>query len=318
MALIGNYSVLSKHPGRDIGGGSIGLGQNRSDFNKVSQARGVFSNDAWDERSGVPDGYRPPYCWVLPLKDGALAARKNISGEGDLVGAVAGGKNAEAVIAGVGTLSGTAQLIISMVAAIGGSGTISGAALQAFLQLEAALSGSGTVAGTTVLTALGHLATALGGSGTVAGTTVLTALGTLQADITVTGATLTTANVADAIWNALAASYNTAGTMGAKLNSASAAGDPWTAPLPGSYADGEAGKIVGNLLTDLLDDETIETGLTVRQAIKVIAAALAGKISGASGTTITIRSAVADDKDRIVATVDSDGNRTAITYDLTP
>ena len=48
----------------------------------------------------------------------------------------------------------------------------------------------------------------------------------------------------------------------------------------------------------------------------LMAAALAGKIDGADGSTIRIRSAVADDKERIVAAVDGDGNRTAITVDL--
>jgi hypothetical protein len=51
--------------------------------------------------------------------------------------------------------------------------------------------------------------------------------------------------------------------------------------------------------------------------MRLSAAADAGKLSGAATTTNTIRNAVADDKNRIVATVDSDGNRTAITYDLT-
>lgn len=264
MALIGNYSVLSKDPGRSIGGGSIGLGNNRRDFNKSSQARGAFTNDAWDQLSGIPDGYRPPYAWVLPIKPGAIAARNNLLGDGDLTGSIAGGKNAEAVIAGTGTLTATGALIVSLQAAISGSGTISGAQLQAFLNLAAALSGSGGL--TAQLTALGHIASALGGTGTVAGTTVLTALGTLAADITVTGATLTTANVADAILDAAAG---------------------------------------------------VETNLTMRQALRLIAAATAGKISGAAGTTITIRNAVDDDKNRIVATVTSEGNRTAITYDLT-
>lgn len=69
--------------------------------------------------------------------------------------------------------------------------------------------------------------------------------------------------------------------------------------------------------TYVLDQEDVETGLTVRNALRLIAAATAGELSGAAGTTITIRNAVADDKDRIVATVTSEGNRTAITYDLT-
>ena len=60
----------------------------------------------------------------------------------------------------------------------------------------------------------------------------------------------------------------------------------------------------------------VETSLTMRNALRAMAAALAGKISGAAGTTVTIRNAVADSKNRIVATVDTDGNRSAITYDF--
>jgi hypothetical protein len=264
MALIGNYSVLSKNPGRSIGGGSIGLGNNRSDFNKISQSRGAFCSEYWDPLSGVPDGYRDPYWWVMPITAGALAARKNISGDGDLTGSVAGGVNGQATIAGTGTLTGVGQLIISMAATISGSGTISGAQLQAFLQLAAALSGSGGVAAQ--LTAIGHLQSALAGTGTVASSSVITALGTLAAQINVTGDVLTTGNVANAILDAV---------------------------------------------------NGVEEGLTVRHALRLIAAATAGKISGADTTTITIRNAVVDDKDRIIATVSSEGNRTAITYDLT-
>ncbi len=67
-------------------------------------------------------------------------------------------------------------------------------------------------------------------------------------------------------------------------------------------------------LLDLAD--AIETGLTLREALRLIAAALAGKISGAATTTVTIRNAIADSKDRIIATVDSSGDRTAITTDV--
>lgn len=66
----------------------------------------------------------------------------------------------------------------------------------------------------------------------------------------------------------------------------------------------------------VLDTSLVETGLTVRQALKLMTAVMAGKISGADAATVRIRSAVADDKERITATVDGDGNRTAITVDL--
>lgn len=58
----------------------------------------------------------------------------------------------------------------------------------------------------------------------------------------------------------------------------------------------------------------IETGYSAEQLLRLIAAALAGKLSGADSTTITIRD-VNDTVDRIVATVDGAGNRTAITAD---
>jgi hypothetical protein len=68
-------------------------------------------------------------------------------------------------------------------------------------------------------------------------------------------------------------------------------------------------------LMDLADG--VETGLTPRNALRLIAAALAGKLSGATTASVKIKNAIADDKTRITATVDADGNRTAITTDLT-
>lgn len=60
----------------------------------------------------------------------------------------------------------------------------------------------------------------------------------------------------------------------------------------------------------------IESGLTVRQAMRLLVAVEGGKVSGAGTTTMTFRN-VADTKDVVVATVDSSGNRTALTRDLT-
>lgn len=60
----------------------------------------------------------------------------------------------------------------------------------------------------------------------------------------------------------------------------------------------------------------IETSITPRQALRLILAASAGKLSGAATTTVTIRN-VGDSKNRITATVDSDGNRSAVTVDAT-
>lgn len=57
-----------------------------------------------------------------------------------------------------------------------------------------------------------------------------------------------------------------------------------------------------------------ETGWTLVQSIRVILASAGGKLSGAGTSTIPIRDPN-DTKDRLTATVDAQGNRTAVTYD---
>lgn len=77
---------------------------------------------------------------------------------------------------------------------------------------------------------------------------------------------------------------------------------------------------VANAVADALLDRAngVETGLTPRQAMRLNTAAMAGKVSGGGTGTVTFRNAVADSKDRIVATTpDANGNRSAITYDVT-
>lgn len=72
---------------------------------------------------------------------------------------------------------------------------------------------------------------------------------------------------------------------------------------------------IADALLDRVD--AIESGLTLRGAVRLASAALAGKVSGAATSTVIVRNAVIDSKARLTATVDSDGNRSAITYDVT-
>lgn len=67
---------------------------------------------------------------------------------------------------------------------------------------------------------------------------------------------------------------------------------------------------------DAVLDDAVEGTRTVRQMLRGFAAVLLGKLSGAATVTNTIRD-IDDSKDRVVASVDADGNRTAITLDLT-
>lgn len=74
---------------------------------------------------------------------------------------------------------------------------------------------------------------------------------------------------------------------------------------------------VDSIPADVLDAPNgIETGVTVRQAIRGCIRVLAAKVSGAGTTTITFRD-LADTKNSVVATVDEPGNRSAVTLDLT-
>jgi hypothetical protein len=178
-----------------------------------------------------------------------------------------------------------------------------------------------------VATASGAMAGGKNAAGTING--VATAEATLQLVVSGQGASNGVATVSGNVNAALGASGATAGAataaaiIGALAWATGGSNGVATASLV-RYATGKlAGSIAPAITLEassfssyLLDEEDVETGMTLRQALRLVAAASAGKISGASGSTVTIRNAIADSKDRIVATVDSNGNRTAITYDL--
>lgn len=104
--------------------------------------------------------------------------------------------------------------------------------------------------------------------------------------------------VAGAVWDELHINHAIPGSFGESL----------------ALSDAERASIAAAIL-DAAD--SIEAGLTVRNALRLIAAAAAGKTSGGGTSTFTIRNAVADSKTRVTATVDADGNRSAVSTDLT-
>jgi hypothetical protein len=63
-------------------------------------------------------------------------------------------------------------------------------------------------------------------------------------------------------------------------------------------------------------DEVVEGTITFRQMLRLFGAALGGELSGAATTTITIRNA-SDTKTVMTVTCDADGNRSALSLDLT-
>lgn len=77
----------------------------------------------------------------------------------------------------------------------------------------------------------------------------------------------------------------------------------------------DADALAADAVDEILD-EVVEGTITLRQALRILLSALAGKSTGGGTATLTFRD-IADSKPRITATVDVNGNRTAIVRDGT-
>lgn len=107
----------------------------------------------------------------------------------------------------------------------------------------------------------------------------------------------------------------TLGTIAGYLDTEVAAIKAKTDNLPAAPA-GVGDIPTANANADALLDRTagVETGRTIRQAMRIVLSALAGLGSGLGTATVKYRD-TNDSIDRITATVDASGNRTAITLD---
>jgi hypothetical protein len=95
--------------------------------------------------------------------------------------------------------------------------------------------------------------------------------------------------------------------INADIDSRAAAGDAMT------LTSGER-TAVATALLDLANG--IETGITTREALRGILSVLCGKVSGMDTNAPVFRSAI-DSANRVSATTDADGNRSAVTLNLT-
>jgi len=69
--------------------------------------------------------------------------------------------------------------------------------------------------------------------------------------------TLSVSAISDGVWDEAIAGHAGAGSTGAALSAASAAGDPWTTAIPGSYTAGQAGYVVGTTIVNKLTNDAI-------------------------------------------------------------
>lgn len=75
MALIGNYSIHNRTPGRLRGGA---IANTIANYGKSSSMRGAETH--WGKLVAIPLGYLPPHSWLMPRTIGGLSSFQNMSG----------------------------------------------------------------------------------------------------------------------------------------------------------------------------------------------------------------------------------------------
>lgn len=311
--LIKSQSLFQNDIGRSFGGPV----HSRARFRASSFANFYYGNSAVSgetEKAGIPVSGSAPYLFTLPPKAGGLSSHNNTSITTAPTAAIAGGLPGSGASTITFSATGTGGLIVSG----SGSSTISFSPTATIVSI---VSGSGSATVTFSPTAT------IGADAFLTGSTTVSFTGSMQSYAvgylsgTATNETEFSADaLARAVWDAVASDFNLAGSMGEKLNDAGSAGNPWASLLASNNSAGSFGEFVQALpsamaiSTELLDSSDVETGVTVKEALRIVLAALSGKISGAGTNTITIRD-INDTTDRITATVDTNGNRTAVTVD---
>jgi hypothetical protein len=194
---------------------------NQSNFVQSGRRRNRMMQDETTEALtlyALPNGSYPSLSFFIPQKAGQIGSSNQIYGEGISSGNLAGGLPTDANLEGAGDITnGNLTLIAQLIASLTGAGNVTPPpSLVGKLELICnQLTGSGAVAAT--LTAFASVQATLAGAGSLS--VVPYATGSLAADIT-GQSDLSPQSLASAVWSALAAQFNDAGTMGQKLNAA--------------------------------------------------------------------------------------------------
>lgn len=139
-----------------------------------------------------------------------------------------------------------------------------------------------------------------------------TAADNLEAALDGTGGVLISAGLVGNVTGNLSGSVGSIGSGG--ISSASFAAGAITATVIATGAI-DADALAADAVDEILDEQIGDSTITMRQALKILVAALAGKLSGAATTSVVIRN-IADSANVISATVDADGNRSAVTVNV--
>jgi hypothetical protein len=229
-----------------------------------------------------PPGHYLGNVFQPPIKVGEMSMRTDSVGRlsANLYPTLAMSVN----LTGSSSFSATAGLVIAMAMAMSGSGSMT-AAIEGRLNMLCNLSGNSSMSAG--LSGIASMAIDMLGAGDLEAT--IAAYGNMEIDIVVTGTGLSTANVGQAVWAALASANDAAGSMGEKLNDAGSASNPWT--------------------------EVIESGYTAAEILRLLAAIAQGDASGLENGNPVFKS-IDGTKDRVTATYTA-GTRVVGSRDVT-
>lgn len=220
MALVGNYSVLSKNPGRALGGSSVAA--DRASWNKSGANRNRYSGAGFSNNFGHPLGYTPPGSWILSPKSGGIGSHRQIDGLGTVVAALLSVKTATASLSASGSVTNAnLSLLSQVVAALAGTASVTNAELATTSALASTLSGSGSL-GSPVLRLRVPLNSAMAGTGAISATQSGTA--SLSADIS-PFTVLSPESLAQSVWDFDRDNATIAQSMGDELKKAKIAAE---------------------------------------------------------------------------------------------
>ena len=141
MALLGNYSLASKSPGRFFGGNSTahasGIGQFSPQLPGNWSRSGARRNFALQEGqataneiAAIPDGYGGT-AYVMPITSTRISSHNAAQGVAAFTANLAEGRNLSATFSGAATFAGTGQLVVSGSRAFAGVAAFSGNVIAA-------------------------------------------------------------------------------------------------------------------------------------------------------------------------------------------
>lgn len=205
---------------------------------------------------------------------------------------------------------GTVDTVVDAIKAVTDNLPNSGALTDLSGDVSAILTDTGTTLPATLSTIAGYIDTEVAA--------IKAKTDNLPASPAATGDIPTASAIADAVLDEALSGHTSAGTLGKAIADIETDATAILADTNELQTDDVPGLIAG--LNDITAASVLAAGdidgYSLEESLKLIGAATAGKLSGAATTTVTIR-AMDDSKARITATVDSDGNRSAVTLDET-